>query len=180
MTTTDIPFMEKQMSDQLAVVRRDLGDPNYKEYLIRAPGGAGSFNNPYFWKAANTEGLRIVYWTVSSEGTSDAYNTSPERIQRLVNQVNSGILNKHGNLIGGTIVLEHARPADVTALPIIIKEIQDKGGRFGLVGDLAGRPDPANNVASIKQQTKNNSVEVFAKKPEDADEQEIFNAAIAA
>jgi hypothetical protein len=121
-------------------------------------------------------------WTVSSGGTSDAYNTSPARVQKIMNSVNHGMLNKSGNLIGGTIVLEHARPADVAALPTLIKEIQAKGGRFGLVGDIVGRPDATaavSNVTSIKQQTKDNDnyAEVFAKKSEFEDQQDIFNAA---
>jgi len=66
-----------------------------------------------------------------------------------------------------------------TPSPTMIKEIQAKGGTFGLVGDLVGRPDPANNVISIKQQTKDNDnhTEVFAKRPEFEDQQDIFNAA---
>lgn len=155
MTTTDVKFMENQMAAQLATVRRDLGDPNYKEYLIRPPFGAGT-GNPYFWKAANAEGLRIVTWSFSTGGTDDAYNTSDARIQKIMNIVNANLFDKKGNLIGGKIILEHVRPADMKALPLIIKEVQDKGGRFGLVGDLVGRPMAVN----IEPQSKDSSLEL--------------------
>src|ERR1035437_9747890 len=162
------------MAAQLATVRKDLRDPSYKEYLVRPPGGAGR-GNPYFWEAARVEQLRIVMWTVSSGGTSDAYSTSPARVKAIMNSVNRGMLNKSGNLIGGTIVLEHTRPADVAALPTLINEIKAKGGRFGLVGDIVGRPDAATAISPW--QTTNNVTEVFAKKPELEDQQDIFNAA---
>jgi len=155
MTTTNVKYMEDQMANQLDAVRRRLGNPNYKEYLVRPPGGAG-VNNPYFWKAANAEHLRIVYWSISSGGTSDAYNNSPARVQKIMNTINAGLLDKKGNLIGGQIILMHARPADAAALPVLIKEIQDKGGRFGLVGDLVGRP----LTVDTKVQPKDNPTEI--------------------
>jgi peptidoglycan/xylan/chitin deacetylase (PgdA/CDA1 family) len=140
MTTTDVKFMENEIIAQLAIVRNDLGDPNYKEYLIRPPFGRGAYN-PYFQQAAAAEGLRIVTWTVSSGGTDDAYTTTPARIQRIMDSVNSSLLDKYGHLAGGTIILQHVRPADEAALATLIKEIQDKGGTFGLLGELVGRPN---------------------------------------
>jgi peptidoglycan/xylan/chitin deacetylase (PgdA/CDA1 family) len=181
MNTGNIPFMKAQMADQMSAVRKDLKDQSYKGYLVRPPEGVGR-KNPYFWKAAQAENLSIVMWTVSSGGSWHSGDTSPARIKKIMNTVNHTMLNKKGNLVGGTIVLEHARAADVAALPFLIKEIQAKGGRFGLVGDIVGRPDETvavNNVTSIKQQTKNNNnhTEVFAKKAEFEDQQDIFNAA---
>jgi len=133
----NVQCMVKDMNDQLQGLRYYVNS-NLKEWAVRPPGG--SYNSS-FLKAADTMHLKSVLWSIDSGGaTVDPYNTSQARINLLLNTVNSGLFDRNGNLVGGSIILQHVRPADEAALPYLIREIKGHGGKFGLIRDLIGGP----------------------------------------
>ncbi|MGA2968131.1 MAG: hypothetical protein ABSD69_03115, partial [Candidatus Levyibacteriota bacterium] len=133
----------------------------------RPPGGAG-YSNPYLWEAVKETGLKaIVMWSIDSGGTTNAYDSSSARVQTLMDTVNADLLDKNGNLKGGQIILQHVRPADEAAEATLIKEIQDKGGTFGLISNLV---TGSTALFYLKPQPNPpTSSEIFAKK-EDSEE----------
>lgn len=129
--------MVNDINEQLQGLRYYVS-PSLREWAVRPPGGSYNGN---FLKAADTMHLKTVLWSIDSGGaTVDPYSTTPARIQELLNTVNAGLFDRNGNLVGGRIILQHVRPADEAALPYLIKEIEDHGGRFGLIRDLIGGP----------------------------------------
>jgi len=170
---TNVSYIKNQLLNQWASLRKAAGDPNLPELALRPPYGDG-YGNPYVWEAVKDVGLKaIVMWSVDSGGTSDAYDTSSARIKTLINTVNSGLLDKNGNLIGGRIILQHVRPADEAALAQLIEEIKAKGGSFGLISDLITGSTALFYLTQQPNQPRSN--EVFAKK-EDGEEYADFDA----
>ena len=124
----DMVPTELEMAQQLGVVRSLLGNPEYKQYAYRPPGGNGQ-GNPYLWKAAQDQNLRIVVWNDTSPGWTLGNRTDADAVNTVLKAV---------YLANGVIILQHTVAADAAAFPSIIAAAKSLGFSFGLIGDLVG------------------------------------------
>lgn len=155
MDIKDIPAMKKEMSDQLKIIQEDLGDPNYKQSIIRPPGGQGSLN-PYLWEASKEQGLAVAVWTMAPNCDSRG-RAQDATAQSVIDNI-KGCLSAD-QWKGGELILQHTVKADIEALPEIYKMIQEKGLSLGLIKDLIGRPE--NMVSAPTPSPEIPSVEPF-------------------
>jgi len=98
----------------------------YKNKVLRAPANEG-INDPDVYGALDYHGYSaLLGWTYGSPGVYSRYTST---------DVVNFVLPK---LLGGDIILMHFTPADIEALPEIVKGIKDKGlepvGLTGLPG----------------------------------------------
>ncbi len=115
--------IEYQILKQHEAVQNAIGKP-YKQHFLRPPGGAGVFKTehpwPLLWQTAQNLGYKIAMWTADSNGWRMYPQTGRAAINYIMQNVNDYFFR-------GSIVLQHALPDDMIALPMIISEAQKKG-----------------------------------------------------
>jgi peptidoglycan/xylan/chitin deacetylase (PgdA/CDA1 family) len=112
MTPLSKEDMRWEILAQQDLVREVLGDPNYKQHFFRPPGGG---LNGRLIEVCRELGLQIAMWSSDSNG----WRMSPREDQDAVSYT---LNNVFANFYNGTIILQHAVPADIVALPSIINE----------------------------------------------------------
>lgn len=103
---------------QQDAVRRAIGNPSYQQRFVRPPGGAGIFN--YSQRVMDTiadAGFKIAMWNVDSNG----WRMYPRSDQEALEYTLQNIRNGFGR---GSIILQHAVPADIAVLETVIRMAQ--------------------------------------------------------
>lgn len=89
--------------------------------FLRPPGGDGIFNNdPRVPAIAGELGFKIAMWSSDSNG----WRVQPRTDPAAVDYVKANVFSNFGP---GMIVLQHALPVDVLALPAILDEALRRG-----------------------------------------------------
>ena len=118
-------FISDEIRRQHDAVQNAIGAP-YKQHFLRPPGGAGIFStehpNPLLPITAQMLGYKIAMWTADSNGWRMYPRTDAAAINYIMQNVNDYFFR-------GSIVLQHALPDDMIALPKIIAEAKQKGLR---------------------------------------------------
>ncbi len=103
-----------QILKQQEAVQEAVGG-DYRQYFLRPPGGAGIFGyqNPLLLKVCGELGLKVAMWSSDSNG----WRVYPRTDQDAINYILGNVFE---NFFQGTIILQHAIPDDIIALPSII------------------------------------------------------------
>ena len=136
---------------QFAAVQQILG-PSYRQYFLRPPGGFGIFGqvNPWLVRYAEEAGLRIAMWSTDSSGWKFGYRTDPAAVDATLANVLPG-------LVAGGIVLQHAIPDDVLALPTEIRIARERGLRMSTLAEgILGGPTPALGPGPVPMRPERN------------------------
>ena len=116
-------FISDEIRRQHDAVQNAIGKP-YKQHFLRPPGGAGIFStehpNPLLPITAQQLGYKIAMWTADSNGWRMYPRTDTAAINYIMQNVNAYYSR-------GSIVLQHALPDDMIALPKIISEALHNG-----------------------------------------------------
>ncbi len=108
--------IRKQITDQLEAVRNAIGVPDYIQHSFRPPYGVGAPPwydlSPRLQKVCADLGLAITTWTSLSPAWDGKHTT-----RQVEKALGSDITN-------GSILVLHDEPADIKALPDLIKEAQ--------------------------------------------------------
>jgi peptidoglycan/xylan/chitin deacetylase (PgdA/CDA1 family) len=112
--------IKADLDSQMYVVRNALKDPNYREWFVRTPYGAG-MGNPNLVSAAYADGLAIVKWTLDTSG----YEAGSTVASVMHNVFDSNYFRN------GAIILMHDDYTDMQALPQVIDTIISKGYSVG-------------------------------------------------
>ncbi len=119
----DEKFISDEIRRQHDAVQNALGVP-YTQHFLRPPGGAGIFStehpNPVLPITAQSLGYKIAMWTADSNGWRMYPRTDTAAINYIMKNVNAFFFR-------GSIVLQHALPDDMIALPKIISEALARG-----------------------------------------------------
>ena len=116
--------------ERQAVALRTVLGPGYRQSFLRPPGGFGILGsvNPYLVRAAEDANLRIAMWSVDSGGWRWGRRGDPTAVAAVVSAVLPGLGD-------GAVVLQHALPADVLALPTIIRAAKALGLRTATMAE---------------------------------------------
>jgi peptidoglycan/xylan/chitin deacetylase (PgdA/CDA1 family) len=126
-----------EIEAQFSALRGILG-PTYRQYFLRPPGGFGILGgvNPHLVEAAQQAGLRIAMWSTDSRGWRAGRRSDPGAVDGVLANVIPG-------LIPGGIILQHAIPDDVLALPAEIAIARERGLRMTTMAEgILGLPGP--------------------------------------
>ena len=127
-----------EIEQQFRALRVILG-PSYRQHFLRPPGGFGVLGsvNPYLVKYAQEAGLRIAMWSADSQGWRYGRRSDSAAVDATLARVLPG-------LTAGAIVLQHAIPDDVLALPTEIRVAKERGLRILTMAEgILGEPTPA-------------------------------------
>lgn len=128
--TLDHAYLSKLSSTQIRdeiiaqsdVVAAAVGG-GYRPSFLRPPGGDGIFNfDPRLPVIAQELGLKIAMWNSDSNG----WRVYPRTDEAAVAYA---VTNVFDNFDRGTVVIQHALPVDVLALPAILREAEFRGYR---------------------------------------------------
>jgi peptidoglycan/xylan/chitin deacetylase (PgdA/CDA1 family) len=128
-----------EIEAQFIALRNILG-PTYRQHFLRPPGGFGILGgvNPYLVQAAQQAGLRIAMWSTDSRGWRAGRRSDPAAIDYVLANVDPG-------LVPGGIILQHAIPDDVLALPAEIAIARERGLRMTTMAEgILRLPGPTN------------------------------------
>lgn len=116
---TDAQIRQEISADSDAVAAA-VGD-GYRPLFMRPPGGDGIFNfDPRLPAIAQELGMKIAMWNCDSNG----WRVYPRTDSAAVAYV---LENVFANFGPGSIVIQHALPVDILALPAILQEAASRG-----------------------------------------------------
>jgi peptidoglycan/xylan/chitin deacetylase (PgdA/CDA1 family) len=137
----------QEIETQQHAVQRIAGD-DYEQQFFRPP--YGQYDEKVIKIAREEFGMKIAMWTTDSQGYNTPFAKDAGRIDHMVylsvtpgsyplwypdidketlTRIKKTVDNPY-NTVNGTIVLQHALPSDMRALPRIIEVMQNKGQKL--------------------------------------------------